>query len=171
MKTENLLIYGAIAVGAYWIYETYFATPASTTPSVTPAVTPTVTPSGNPATVYIANPANPGGALIPFTPPPVNYNGQSLAAIYSRMAQGVMGVATGVQYTADQWNTFMSQSSTITPPDPSLVWTFTSAFPRSTTMTLAQYWSAMEPYLASQGMSGLGLVRGMGAFYRPRRNQ
>ena len=57
----------------------------------------------------------------------------------------------------------------MTPPDPASVFTFTDANPRTATMTAATYWSTMEPYLVKQGMSGLGLYRGMGKFYRRRR--
>ena len=128
----------AIGLGAYWVYETYFATPAAAT--TTPATT-------TPATTT------------PATTPDFN----SLAAIYSRM---VAAAPTNASLTADGWNVYLKSVSSVTPPDPGSVFTFTDANPRTATMTAAQYWSLMEPYLVTQGMSGLGLYRGMGSFYR-----
>ncbi len=124
----------AIGLGAYWLYESYFATPAAAT--TTPATT-------TPATTTPA-----------FT---------SLAAIYSRM---VAAAGVNASLTADGWNVYLKSVSSVTPPDPGSVFTFTDANPRTATMTAAQYWSLMEPYLVTQGMSGLGLYRGMGSFYR-----
>ena len=124
----------AIGLGAYWLYESYFATPAAAT--TTPVTT-------TPATTTPA-----------FT---------SLAAIYSRM---VAAAGVNASLTADGWNVYLKSVSSVTPPDPGSVFTFTDANPRTATMTAAQYWSLMEPYLVTQGMSGLGLYRGMGSFYR-----
>ena len=132
----------AIGLGAYWVYETYFASPAAAT--TTPATTTPATTT--PATTTPA-----------FT---------SLAAIYSRMVAAAPANAT---LTADQWNVYLASVSSVTPPDPNSIWTFTTANPRTATMTAAQYWSVMEPYLVTTGMSGLGLYRGMGSFYRRRR--
>jgi len=131
----------AIGLGAYWVYESYFATPAAAT--TTPATT-------TPATTT------------PATTPDFN----SLAAIYSRM---VAAAPTNASLTADGWNVYLKSVSSVTPPDPGSVFTFTDANPRTATMTAAQYWSLMEPYLVTQGMSGFGLYRGMGSFYRRRR--
>jgi hypothetical protein len=126
----------AIGLGAYWVYESYFATPAAATPTTT---TPTTT---TPTT----------------TPDAFN----SLAAIYARM----VAAAPSNALTPDQWAVYLKSVSAVTPPDPASVFTFTDANPRTATMTAAQYWSVMEPYLVTQGMSGLGLYRGMGRFYR-----
>ena len=90
----------------------------------------------------------------------------SLASIYSRI---VGAVAAKSAMTADQWNTILAAQSGVTPPDPASVFTFTDASPRTATMTAAQYWAKMEPYLVAQGMSGLGLYVGMGRFYQRRR--
>jgi hypothetical protein len=134
---KNAIKWIAIGLGAYWLYESYFATPAAAT--TTPVTT-------TPATTTPA-----------FT---------SLAAIYSRM---VAAAPTNASLTADGWNVYLKSVSAVTPPDPGSVFTFTDANPRTATMTAAQYWSLMEPYLVTQGMSGLGLYRGMGRFYRRRR--
>jgi hypothetical protein len=125
----------AIGLGAYWVYESYFATPATTTPGTTA----------------------PSSTTPAFT---------SLAAIYSRM---VAAAPANALLTADQWNIYLAAQSSVTPPDPASVFTFTDANPRTATMTAAQYWSKMEPYLVTQGMSGLGLYAGMGSFYQSRR--
>ena len=129
----------AIGLGAYWVYEQFFATPAAAT--TTPATT---TPT-------------------PPTPAATTPDFNSLSAIYSRMVAAAPANAT---LTADQWNVYLGSQSSVTPPDPATVFTFTDANPRTATMTAAQYWSKMEPYLVTQGMSGLGLYRGMGSFYR-----
>ena len=90
----------------------------------------------------------------------------SLASIYSRI---VGAVTANSLMTADGWNTVLAAQSGVTPPDPTAVFTFTDSYPRTSTMTAAQYWAKMEPYLVAQGMSGLGLYRGMGRFYQRRR--
>jgi hypothetical protein len=135
---KDMIKWVAIGLGAYWLYETYFATSATAT-----------TTTAGTTTTTTAAPA--------YT---------SLAAIYSRIAAAV---PSGSLFTADQWNTVLAAQSSVTPPDPASVFAFTDANPRTATMTLAQYWSKMEPYLVTQGMSGLGLYRGMGSFYQRRR--
>jgi hypothetical protein len=136
----------AIGLGAYWLYETFFVTPAATT-----TTTPATTTTGTTTT----------GTTTSTTTPDFN----SLAAIYSRM----VAAAPSNALTADQWNVYLADQSSVIPPDPNSIWSFTDANPRTATMTAAQYWSKMEPYLVTQGMSGLGLYRGMGKFYRRRR--
>ena len=134
---KDVIKWVALGLGAYWVYENFFATPAT-------ATTATTTPSTSPATTDTFN---------------------SLASIYSRI---VAAVPANTLYTADQWNVYLAAQSSVTPPDPALVFTFTDASPRTATMTAAQYWSEVEPYLVKQGMSGFGLYRGMGRFYRRR---
>jgi hypothetical protein len=133
---KDIIKWVAIGLGAYWLYETFFVTPATTTPATTTPATTT-----------------------PATTPDFN----SLAAIYSRM---VAAAPSNASLTADGWNVYLASVSSVTPPAPESVFTFTDANPRTATMTAAQYWSLMEPYLVTQGMSGLGLYRGMGSFYR-----
>jgi hypothetical protein len=129
----------AIGLGAWWVYEQFFATPAAAT--TTPATT-------TPATT---TPTAPSDAF------------NSLVAIYNRL---VAAAPANAALTADGWNVYLKSVSSVTPPDPAAIWTFTDANPRTATMTAAQYWSKMEPYLVTTGMSGLGLYRGMGSFYR-----
>jgi hypothetical protein len=139
---KDVLKWGLIGLVGYWVYENFFATPAATTTATTttPATATTAT-----ATTDAFN---------------------SLAAIYGR----IVGAApANASLTADQWNVYLAAQSSVTPPDPASVFTFTDANPRTATMTAAQYWSVMEPYLVKQGMSGLGLYRGMGRFYQRRR--
>jgi hypothetical protein len=139
---KDLIKWAALGLGAYWVYEKFFATPAT-------ATTATTTTTGTTT----------GGTT---TAPDFN----SLASIYGRI--GAAAPANALM-TADGWNVYLAAQSSVTPPDPAAVFTFTDASPRTATMTLAHYWSAMEPYLVKQGMSGLGLYRGMGRFYQRRR--
>jgi hypothetical protein len=137
---KDLLKWGLIGLVGYWVYENLFVTPATATSTTTPAATTT------------AATAAPG------------FN--SLASIYSRI---VGSVPANSLFTADQWNVALAAQSNVTPPDPAAVFTFTDASPRTATMTVAHYWSVMEPYLVAQGLSGFGLYRGMGSFYQRRR--
>ncbi len=144
---KDVLKYGLIALVGYYIYETFFATPA-TTVTTTPAAT--------------------------TTQPAVNTGFDSLAAIYTRMIQDAVNNTPGattanIVLTADQWNFYLARQSSIVPVAPGTIFGATYTANPTATMTAAQYWSVMEPYLVSQGMSGLGLYRGMGKFYRRRR--
>jgi hypothetical protein len=113
---------------------------------------------------FLATPATPATTPPATTPPAATTPAfTSLAAIYSRM---VAAAPSNAALTADGWNVYLKSVSSVTPPDPGSVFTFTDANPRTATMTAAQYWSKMEPYLVTQGMSGMGLYRGMGSFYR-----
>jgi hypothetical protein len=142
----------AIGLGAYWLYETYFATPAAATTTTTPATT-------TPATTTTTT-----------TTPGFN----SLASIYTRMVQDAVNntagsTTAGITLTADQWNFYLARQSSITPAAPGLVFGASYTTTPTALMTPAEYWAGMEPYLVAQGMSGLGLYRGMGKFYRNRR--
>lgn len=111
-----------------------------------------------------ATPATATPAATPAAAPASTFN--TLDAIYSRM---VAAVPANTQQTADQWNTVLAAQSAVTPPDPNAVFTFTTANPRTATMTAAQYWTPMSAYLAkNMGMSGLGFYGGFGAFIRRR---
>ena len=135
---KDMIKWLAIGLGAYWVYETYFATPA-------PATTTKGTTTGGTTT---------GGSTDAFN---------SLAAIYTRL---VKAAPTNASLTADQWSFYLKGVSSVQPPDPASVFTFTEANPRTASMTAAQYWSVMEPYLVGTGMSGLGLYRGITRMYR-----
>jgi hypothetical protein len=70
---ENLLIFGGLGLAAWWAYETYFATPATT---ATPAVTPTPStsaPSSTPAAQTSAPSYPVGYTPQPLTSCPPNY--------------------------------------------------------------------------------------------------
>src|SRR5271157_3430814 len=140
---KDVLKWGLIGLVGYWVYENFFAT-STATATTTPATTSTATTTTTTTTDAF----------------------NSLASIYGR----IVGAApANALQTADQWTVYLAAQSSVTPPDPALVFTFTDASPRTATMTAAQYWSEVEPYLVKQGMSGFGLYRGMGRFYRRRR--
>jgi hypothetical protein len=156
---KELIKWAAIGLGAYWVYETYFATPAAATTTTTTTTPATTTPATT-TPVTTTTPATPA------------FN--SLAAIYTRMvADAVANVAgstaSTITLTADQWNFYLARQSSITPAAPGTVFGATYQANPSALMTPAQYWNVMEPYLVTQGMSGLGLYRGMGRFYQRRR--
>lgn len=144
---KDMVKWLAIGLGAYWVYENYFATPAAA--ATTPVVNSTPG-SGAPATL-------PG------------FN--SLAAIYTRMVQDAVAntagsTAASISLTADGWNYYLARQSSITPAAPGDVFGATYQANPNALLTAAQYWAAMEPYLVTKGMSGLGLYRGMGRFYQ-----
>ena len=67
--------------------------------------------------------------------------------------------------TADGWNYYLARQSSITPAAPGDVFGAVYQANPNALLTAAQYWTVMEPYLVTQGMSGFGLYRGMGRFY------
>ena len=144
---KDMIKWLAIGLGAYWVYENYFATPAAAAPVKT---------------------STPGSGA-PSTLPGFN----SLASIYTRMVQDAVsntpGATTGsIALTADGWNYYLARQSSITPAAPGDVFGAVYQANPNALLTAAQYWTVMEPYLVKQGMSGFGLYRGMGRFYARR---
>jgi hypothetical protein len=75
---ENLLIFGGLGLVAWWVYDTYFATPATAaapaTTSTAASSVATSAPVSTPATTVQSCPAGytlTGGACIPNPPAPV----------------------------------------------------------------------------------------------------
>jgi hypothetical protein len=137
---KDFLKWGLIGLVGYWVYENFFATTTTTTT----------------------------GAA---TTPAVNTGFDSLANIYLRMIQDAVNNTPGttqatITLTADQWNYYLARQSSVTPAAPAAVFGATYTANPDATMTAAQYWAVMDPYLVTQGMSGLGLYRGMGRFYQ-----
>lgn len=101
--------------------------------------------------------ASAAAAEAPSTASPTTETGvafNSLDAIYQRLAKAV----GSQQLTADGFNVYLAQQleSGKTPPSPTDVFTSTG-WDRNATMTLANYWGAMAPYLKSNlGLSGIG---------------
>ena len=140
-----MLTLGAVAVGGYFLYENFFATPAvaaaaPAAPAVPPVST-TVTTGGAP--------------VVPApTPAPV---GPSLASIYSNVLAGAStdpnftGAGDALDSTGYRWNVYtgLALPGKAVPSLPGL--------DLSQNMTAQQYWAAMAPALASAyGLSGLG---------------
>ena len=141
----SMLTLGAVAVGGYFLYENFFATPAvaaaaPAAPAVPPVST-TVTTGGAP--------------VVPApTPAPV---GPSLASIYSNVLAGASidpnftGAGDALDSTGYRWNVYtgLALPGKAVPSLPGL--------DLSQNMTAQQYWAAMAPALASAyGLSGLG---------------
>jgi hypothetical protein len=141
----SLLTLGAVAVGGYFLYENFFATPAVAAVAVpavaaVPPVSTTVTTGGAPA--------------VAPTPAPV---GPSLASIYSNVLAGAStdpnftGAGDALDSTGYRWNVYtgLALPGKAVPSLPGL--------DLSQNMTAQQYWAAMAPALASAyGLSGLG---------------
>lgn len=94
------------------------------------------------------------------TNPPTNtqpaYN--SLVAIFARLKADAGAQAATTGLSAYGWNYSLARVSTITPPDPTQV--FTSGMDLTQNMTADQYWGPMSAYLATNnGLSGLGAAR------------
>lgn len=129
---KGLLIAAGGGLLLWWYYKNQ--TPAVGTPITTPATGTTTTPPASSAPAF-----------------------NSLAAIYTRIHNAV---PANQSYTADGWNVYLKQQSSVSePPDPAVVF---AGSDRNAPMTLAQYWAVMSQYLmANNGMSGF---RGMGGW-------
>src|SRR6185436_9644217 len=137
VNTGSVVKWGAIGLGAWWVYRNYFTAPV-------------------PGVVTVAPLSTPASAPAPSTPT-ASFN--TLDAIYSRFAAAAGPEAR----TADQFNVFLKQVSSLS-PDPAVVFT-QAGFDRNAAMTPAQYWSAVAAHLAGTGMKGLGHFAGLGALY------
>lgn len=132
---NSIVKFAVIGAVGYFAYKYFFAD-ASTT--------------GTTDTTGAGGGTSPGGTT--GTAPTVNFN--SLDAIYQRFAAAA---GTSVR-TPDQFNYYLAQQIPAgkTLPDPPTVFT-QEGFDRNATMTIANYWGAMAPYLkANLGLSGLG---------------
>jgi hypothetical protein len=169
VDTSKIFTLGLVGVGSYMLYQHFTAAPvaAAAGGSAAGGSAPAGTaPAGQSATP----PASSGGgaqspaapASAPAPPPPIAFN--SLDAIYGRLSTAV----GSTPLTADGFNYYLATvlPANITPPDPLLVFT-SPTWNREGTMTLANYWGAMAPYLRdSLGLSGLGFYGGLGVYLR-----
>jgi hypothetical protein len=134
----TIVKWGAIGLGAWWVYKNYFSGVSPSTAPAPSVATSTSTPASTPVVAY-----------------------NTLDAIGKRLAAAV----GSVPYTADQFNYYLGQVSGVTPPDPAAVFT-QAGWDRTAPMTLAQYWSATSAYLAKNaGMSGLGHLGNLASLY------
>ena len=179
---NSLLTLGLLAVGGYFVYEWFFATPAAvaTTTTGTPA-TGTTTTTGTPAAGPSTSSSSTTGGSSPAGPAPVP--AVPLDDIYTSMLAliadgGTAGGAqdpnftgsgsnlTGTPYHFDVYLQLAAAGSTV--PDPTVV--FGSATGADQPMTAATYWASMGPAMAAAnpGLSGFGLGRyaGVGAYFR-----
>lgn len=131
---------------------------------------PTATAGGGAAIQTPAGPAMPPGPSSPSTPTtPTAPTFNSLDAIYAR----VQAAAGSTSQTPDQFNFYLNQQlpSGKTAPDPTAVFT-QSGFDRTQSMTIANWWGAVAPWLQSNyGLSGLGMFGGLGALARRARGR
>jgi hypothetical protein len=169
VDTSKIFTLGLVGVGSYMLYQHFTAAPvaAAAGGSAAGGSAPAGTaPAGQSATP----PASSGGgaqspaapAPVPAPPPPIAFN--SLDAIYGRLSTAV----GSTPLTADGFNYYLARvlPANITPPDPLAVFT-SPTWNREGTMTLANYWGAMAPYLRdSLGLSGLGFYGGLGVYLR-----
>jgi len=104
----------------------------------------------------IGTPAPSGGTGTP-APPPTGTPSQ-LASIYAAVLAASNNQST--MYTRDQWNYFGNQVCGGCMPAPGDVWgaVETGSYDPNQLISLQDYWSKMQPFLASKGMSGLGFA-------------
>lgn len=122
--------------------------PGAASPAITPT-TPTITPTPAPTTTTVVSTA----------PAPTTPAFNSLDAIYTRLAASV----GNQQLDPDGFNFYLNQQlpSGVSAPDPLAVFT-QAGFDRTQSMSLANYWGAVAPYLsAHMGLSGLGILGGL----------
>ena len=174
----SLITLGILAVGGYFVYEMFFANPAtpattSTTPT-TPSTTATTTPpasSGTTTTPPATTPSTSTGSTTP--------QGSALNTIYQQMLALIaqyqdtnftnLSGASSMAGTPYHFNVYLAMAAPgDTIPDPAVV--FGSEAAASQTITAASYWADMGPALASAnpGLSGggLGMFAGAGAYMR-----
>jgi hypothetical protein len=153
-NSNSLLTLGLLAVGGYFVWEWFFATPATAT-STTPAVP--ATPATPAATTTGASPVS--------TPAPTA-SGVTLDSLYSQMVALITkdadpnftGSGDSLSGSAWQFATYLAiVDPTLTIPDPTVV--FGSVAGATGPMTAASYWALMGPALrqANTGLSGIGL--------------
>jgi hypothetical protein len=140
-----LLLGGA----AYLAYEFFFASSSSAAASAPPA-TPGTAPGTTPT------PATPTSTTAA--------SASSLDAMY----QNMVNAATAANFTSgnpDQWGYYFAQGNKpqVAPAPESAGFDRANNWP--TTLTAAQYWTAIAPKVAAaNGLSGLGVLAGLGTF-------
>lgn len=188
---STLITWGAIGLGAWWLYENFFGTTAataaaSTTPTqpAQPTQTNTVAASGGAPLMNPITQAQP--VAIQQTTPTTPTRGTTttaaqfmgLASLFSKL-QSVIAASGDpaitmpsgrATYTAvpDVFNYYLEQIIPNAPASSPAGWPpdVLQVFPgvdRTQPMSLTTYWQGMSGYLASKlGLSGLGIFAGLG---------
>lgn len=144
-----IIILGGVAVGAWYVYKNYFATPA-------------VSATGTAA--------SPETGTTGATAPASTVAPSVLDTYYSQMVANATAADQPGPLTPDQWgyylNQYLNSVGSSVAPDPLAVWT-QAGFDRTVTMTAPVYWASVAPYLrATRGLSGLGIYGGLGQIAR-----
>src|ERR1039458_137741 len=154
----SLVTLGAVAVGGYFLYETFFATPA----------TAAATPVAVPATVAPVSTTVTTGGPVPVTVQAPLAPGRSLNSIYSNVIAGAStdpnftGAGDSLTSSGYRWNVYLGLSLPAGKTIPNV-----PGFDLSQNMTALQYWAVMGPALTqAYGLSGF--FAGLGAYARMR---
>lgn len=168
----TILTLGVIGIGAYFIYEWFFSTPAVTaTPA--PAQTPTLPAAlPSPSSQPVGGPSAPAVSV----PAPPTGSG-SLDVLYSQLTSAATSAApaSGVgandlqlvngqpQTTFSGWNYFLLQADPSVGSLPTYQQVTGQTDPNSA-MPGAQYWGIISPWLSKNvpGLAGLGFFGGLG---------
>ncbi len=165
---SKLLLYGGIAVAAWYLYENWStlfpSTAAAPTPPVSPAGGATAGNAASPSTGTSTGGGSPAGSGGGSSP--------SLASILSGLTAKAMGsgdpavvITGGVPFAnPDVFNYYLAQvypsgtSSAGWPPDVAQVF---PGVDRTKPMSVSQYWAGMSPFLSKAGLSGVLTGLGM----------
>jgi len=179
---SSIVTWGIIAVGAYFVYEYFFATPTAAAPATSTVGTPG---TSEPSQLIPTPNVNPVPAVLPLlpsppsggTPPVSTFN--SLDQIYTRLKAAAAGdtnfsptdgsdAMSGSPY---HWNFYLDRvwdgtaTGTAVPSTP--LANVPTLSDMNTPITASQYWAQMAPLLTAQyGLSGLGVFGGLGNFIR-----
>ena len=150
----SLLSLGLLAVGGYFVYEWFFATPATAATTTTPVTPATTTPvTSTPAATTSAPATSTTAAPAAFTLD--SLYAAMLASIAAHNDPAFTGTADNLSSSAWEFGTYLNVvDPSLTVPDPSVV--FGSQTAATGPMTAASYWSLMGPALrtANAGLSG-----------------
>jgi len=158
----TILNWGVIGVAAWWIYETFFATPATAAATTTTSTTPATTVTTTPATPTPNAPAP--------TPPASSFTvaqiGANLLSTMTNANDSAVTVSSGsVSAQGYVFNYYFEETSVnggLQNATSIADAVFTSE-QLSQTMTFSQYWTPIAAYLQGNlGMSGLAIYRGLG---------
>lgn len=164
---SSMLTLGLLAVGGYFVYEWFFATPAAATPTTTTPTTPT-TPTSPTTTTTVTTPTTPPAGSGTPSSPATTPSGQTLDAIYKKIIATASAdpnfTGSGASLTGlpDHFNVYLGLAA------PGLTVPISVFSDPNTPITVAAYWALMAPALqgANAGLSGLGCYGGVGAYMR-----
>lgn len=156
--TNSLLLFGALGVAGYFVYEYFFA------PAAAPAAPAAGgTPAAPAAPAAGTTPAAPSGSSSSTTSQLDTLYTNLIAKITAANDPNFTGTGNALSGSAYHFNVYLQLIYTGTIPDVSTV--FGSVAAASANMTASAFWAAMAPALqaANPGLSGYGF-RGLG-FY------